>query len=381
MRLILSFEHVQFFWNLHYMPSRLRVMLRLVLQPVFQLSPRSAGVDQWSLSPDISSQILSGGTCLSSKCAGSSSVVSGLGICLSDLVEVPTASGTGSEPPLPSITGIDTPVSSPASPSTTTTGRPLAWWEILLMALGCAFIFVVILMLWRRHARKKRAKATVMFATAKRLHRKGGWRNRLVRFGEKLFGHKRSYPVDPREQERIQMEKLRSSEEARYNRDMDKFIDAYDYSRAGSSRGPSPIPSLYERERERERAHDRLVNQRTGNNLHHRRLSGASLTNGSLYSQVTGMPKRAPEPRQPVRNARDLLPSRFSATSYATSSNHSGAQETLPPPPDLLEASRPPTPAQEYARTVKLGSQQPEPRGTYWLQPTNTGNSNNPFLR
>ncbi|THG97507.1 hypothetical protein EW026_g4507 [Hermanssonia centrifuga] len=236
-------------------------------------------------------------------------------------------------------------------------------------------------MLWRRHARKKRAKATVMFATAKRLHRKGGWRYRLVRFGEKLFGHKRSYPVDPREQERIQMEKLRSSEEARYNRDMDKFIDAYDYSRAGSSRGPSPIPSLYERERERERAHDRLVNQRTGNNLHHRRLSGASLTNGSLYSQVTGMPKRAPEPRQPVRNARDLLPSRFSATSYATSSNHSGAQETLPPPPDLLEASRPPTPAQEYARTVKLGSQQPEPRGTYWLQPTNTGNSNNPFLR
>ena len=315
-----------------------------------------------------SSQVLRGGTCASVSCNNSSTVVSGLGICLSDLVEVPSPSVTKSSP-LPTISGIDAPV--PLS-SPKTSSRPLAWWEILLMALGCAFIFVVILMLWRRHARKKRAKATAMFATAKRLDRQGGWRWRLMRFGEKLFGHNRSRLVPARQPEPVRMEKLRDPEEARYSRDMDKFLDAYDYSRAGSSRVPSPLPSL--RDYDREVAYP-VDNRPPPNN----RFSGVSLTSDSIYSHVTGLPRSGPQPRQPVRNARELLPSRFSD---ATSSHAS----PYPSPPlaprvgNLIDTSRPPTPAQEYARLVMQHSGPQESRGAYWIQPTDTGNSRNPFL-
>ncbi len=225
------------------------------------------------------------------------------------------------------------------------------------MALGCAFIFLLVLMLWRRHARKKRAKATAMFATTKQLRRPGGWRGRLVRFGERLFGHKRSYAAYPTPgDEQIRMEKLRAAEEARYDRDMDKMLEAYDYS----SRGASPLPSYYDPDR------PRLTPQPTGH---------ASLEDRSIYSQVTGVPRRAPEPRQPVRNPRELLPSRFSGTSYSTSTPEE--LQPLPPPQSFEEPERPPTPAQEYARMMKQG--QPEPRGAYWLQPTNTGGSRNPF--
>lgn len=313
-----------------------------------------------------SSQVLRGGSCVSASCTDASAVVSGLGICLSDLVEVPPPSATKSTP-LPTISGLDAPVPS-ASPKST--GKALAWWEILLMALGCAFIFVVILMLWRRHARKKRAKATVMFATAKRLHRPGGWRWRLVRFGEKLFGHNRSHLVPVQQPQPMRMEKLRDVEEARDSRDMDKILDAYDYSRAGSSRAPSPLPSLHDYDREPIRTTDTRL-------LQHK-FSEAALTNGSLYSQVTGIPPSGPQPRQPVRNnARDLLPSRFSDST----SSHASPQPSPPPVPNLIDTSRPPTPAQEYARLVTLNTVNPqEQRGMYWIQPTDTGNSRNPFL-
>jgi hypothetical protein len=228
------------------------------------------------------------------------------------------------------------------------------------MALGCAFIFVVILMLWRRHARKRRVKATAMFATAKRLDRPAGWRLRLMRFGEKLFGHKRSNLTPPAD-EQYKMEKLRDVEEARYNKDMDKFLDAYDYSRAGSSRGPSPLPSLHDY------GHDKYTQHR---------FSDISLSNGSLYSHITGQPRTAPEPRQPVRNVRDLLPSRFSDTT----ASHMSPEPSPPPVPSHASSSRPPTPAQEYARLVTL-NQPGEQRGAYGVERTDTGNSTNPFRR
>lgn len=246
------------------------------------------------------------------------------------------------------------------------------------MALGCAFIFVVILMLWRRHARKRRAKATALFATAKRLDRPLGWRGRLVRFGERLFGHRTRtapVPVQSAGGEQYRMEKLRAAEDARHSRDMDKLLHAYEYSRAGSSRGPSPLPSL--RDYDRELAAGR------------QRASDAALADGeSLYSRVTGLPRAGPQPRQPIRsaNARDLLPSRFSDT---TASQSWVSPEPSPPPVPvgtLVETERPPTPAQEYARMVTMTGQQ-EPRGAYWVepaqpvQPTATGNSRNPFLR
>ncbi|KAI1791555.1 insulin-like growth factor binding protein [Ganoderma leucocontextum] len=349
-----------------------------------------------------SSQVLRGGTCVSANCNGTSSTISGLGVCLSDLVVVPTASGTAA--PLPSITGIDTPTSS----STTTVRRPLAWWEILLMALGCAFIFVVILMCWRRRARKRRAAATANFAAAKGINHRG-WRYRLARFGERFFGHKKSQrwmlPEDPNE---IRLEKLRAAEETRlggqlekmrlaederhrrdmanlraselrHDKDMDNLLDSYEYTRAGSSRAPSPLPSLhsYDDDRGSHKASSRGSDRG-------RKLPVNNLTQESLYSQVTGQPRRAPEPRLPVRAPPvDVPHSRFSgSTTYSS--------WLLPDPPvdHSSPSAAPPTPAQEYARTVSQQGHRPgedaPQRGAYWLQPTHTGSSGgsrNPFLR
>ena len=348
-----------------------------------------------------SSQVLKGGTCVSASCSNSSAVVPGLGICLSDLVIVPTAS-SGTAAPLPTITGIDTPTS---STTTTTTRRPLEWWEILLMALGCAFIFVVILLCWRRRARKRRAAATANFAAAKRLNHSRNWRLRLALFGERLFGHKKGQRwMLPDDRGDIRLEKLRAAEEARsdrgvggvekmrlaederherdmaklraselrHDRDMDKLLDAYEYSRAGSSRAPSPLPSLRSYESDRH-SHKASTADRA-------RTTNEKLAQESLYSQVTGVPRRAPEPRQPVHDVPREMPSRFSnSTTYSS--------WLLPEGP--AHSSSPhlaPTPAQEYARSVSrladLAQEQPQQqRGAYWLQPTNTGGSRNPFLR
>ncbi|KAJ7198726.1 hypothetical protein GGX14DRAFT_373774 [Mycena pura] len=64
----------------------------------------------------------------------------------------------------------------------------LAWWEILLMALRCAFIFIFIMWWWRRRSRKRRVECTKRW-TAAQSFEGGGWRWRLLPFGEKLFGH------------------------------------------------------------------------------------------------------------------------------------------------------------------------------------------------
>lgn len=279
-----------------------------------------------------SSQVLQTGTCTNANCNNNSSVVPGLGVCLSDLVIVPQASGTSPGTPLPS--GINTPIN-------TSTRRPLEWWEILLMALGCAFIFLIVLMCWRRRARKVRAKRTAAFASAKALDRKDNWRWKLVRFGERLFGHAPSQRVYPhQEPEEIRLMKLRAAEEAHHSDDLEKIIGNYEYSRAGSYRGPS---------RDSHALSD-------SSHVHSHEISS-----GSLYSQATGMPRRTAEPRQPVRNA-DLLPSRFSTTSFG--SDDSRPRKLTHPPL--------PTDAEAYAASVR---QSPEPSGPNWRK------SKNPFSK
>ncbi|KAH8100328.1 insulin-like growth factor binding protein [Cristinia sonorae] len=344
-----------------------------------------------------SSQVLRSGSCVAASCNGGSSVLPGLGVCLSELVSVPVASGTSTPAPLPTISGINTPTVPDGKP------RTLAWWQILLMALGCAFIFLMFLICWRRQARKKRAQATAKFAAAKRLNDKTGWRWKLVRFGERLFGHKpvRRLVTPPASSESyrdFKMEKMRATatEEARHERDVDNILDGYDYSRPSSRYTVSTRASIprttydYEQDTKNKRV---ILPQRSNSDAN--RLSATSLSATSMYSQVTGMPRRTPEPRQPVKNARDLLPSRFSGTSYSTSAR-SGPSVLPPPPPpsppqiqNLLDDSRPPTPAQEYVRLMTLANasqtvvQQPQPQP----QPTETGTTNasnvsrNPFLR
>ncbi|KDQ59747.1 hypothetical protein JAAARDRAFT_175248 [Jaapia argillacea MUCL 33604] len=309
-----------------------------------------------------SSQVLRGGSCVAAGCNQSTSVVPGLGVCLSELVAVPQVSGSSTPAPLPTITGLN-------SPTTVTTGRPLAWWEILLMALGCAFIFLLFLMCWRRRARKNRAKQTAKFASAKQLNQKTGWRWRFIRFGEKLFGHnasKRAQPIALDEEagfgetDDIKLMKMRNAEEESHHKEIDKLIGSYEYSR--SSQAPSGGPEHY-----RSRALGDSDPYTDTN-----RLSASS-----WYSQLTGNPRRAPEPRQPVRTN---LNSRFSSSDQS-SMYSSATRELLPPGP--MSIDRPPTQAEEY-RTQKqqAASSSPPSVGSYWIQPTNTGNSSasrNPF--
>ncbi|KNZ75690.1 Proprotein convertase subtilisin/kexin type 5 [Termitomyces sp. J132] len=225
-------------------------------------------------SPD---QVLRGGTCIAADCKQNSTVVPGLGVCLSELVIVPQPSGTSAAAPLPTITGINT-------PTPPLTKRSLEWWQILLMALGCAFILLVFIWCCRRRARKQRTKKTAMFASQPGYGRmaKSSWRWRLIRFGEKLFGHKRSRKADlvirhhtlQEETEAVKLRKIRMAEEARVDSEQDlvQLIGDYNY--------PDPKES--------------------------------QLSAPSIYSQMTGVPNRTPQPRQPLRK-KDLT-SRFSTS-------------------------------------------------------------------
>ncbi|KAF5352024.1 hypothetical protein D9758_009411 [Tetrapyrgos nigripes] len=380
-----------------------------------------------------STQVLRGGSCVSANCNGTSSVIPGLGVCLSELVEVPQASGTSAGPTLPTITGLTEPTQQEAG------GRRLEWWEILLMALGCAFIFLVFILCWRRRARRRRLEQTKRFAEAKNLDKPSGWKYRLVRFGEKLFGHRRSHRVQPlppyppysdaepgKDTEELELLKLRNAEEARHNREMEKLMlyGDYQYDRDSvrskrTSTTPSTLPSLSgidRAERRREDAQRRARDLFPNSNSSPNRLSGPS-----LYSQMTGIPRNGPEAKQPVKTG--ILPhstSRFSSSSLGTS-NHSGhsdkSRELLQP--NATGRSSPMTVAEEYARSIKpklidvdspSTSRAPSPvpppapapaplpiptfassstglglgtGGQYWITPNNTGataiSSKNPF--
>ena len=282
-------------------------------------------------------QVLRRGSCVTATCTSSSSVVPGLGVCLSDLVQVPSTTNPGQ--PLPSITGLTNPIA--------VARRPLAWWEILLMALGCAFIFFCVLACWRRRARKKRAKRTAQFAIAKSLQPPRTWRGRLARFGERLFGYG---PADA-ESEEIKLMKLRNAEEARHHMEMEKLHQMGASSSLGKRKPPPSVPSVYESGRDSLAVPSEVSNR---------------LSDGSLYSQVTGLPRRTPEPRQPMRSNAELLPSRFSTSSTSLSRNSSTRTR------ELTSRSRTPSPtteAEAYAQSVQQ------------LEPNTTGRSRNPFLK
>lgn len=281
-----------------------------------------------------SGQVLRGGACVAANCSSETSVVSGLGACLSELVLIPSSSSGSS--PLPSIPGISTPAS---------TTQSLSWWEILLMALGCAFIFVAFLYFWRRRARKQRAKETAAFASAKALNHKPNWKLRLARFGERLFGH--TPPLSQPGAEEIALWKLRAAEEARYNRKMEKLVEAYGLSKPST---PQYSKRIEIHDYESDRSH---------------RLSGRS-----LYSEVTGMPPQGPEPRQPVKT--NPLTSRFSLTTVGSSVHKRPSltrREPFPPKPQ--------TDAEAYAASVRLTPQ--GTGGSFLVTAANAGGSRNPF--
>ncbi|KAF5344273.1 hypothetical protein D9758_012336 [Tetrapyrgos nigripes] len=256
-----------------------------------------------------SSQVLRGGTCVAANCNGSTNVVAGLGVCLSELVSNSTSSSNSS--PLPTIPGLTTPTQQ-------SSGRKLEWWEILLMTLGCAFIFLVVFLWWRRRARKRRTQKTKQFATAKGLDGKKGWVEKLVRFGEKLFGHRTTpsrrfeggYPTISKplpipitmdsdkdnwdlEAERIELMKLRNAEEARHNREVEKMMLYGDYQ------------------------YDRGDSFDT-------RMDGAS-----MYTPVTGVPSQGRQVKQPVKMGTTAGSSVYSGDSGQSSTKKSKVRDLL----------------------------------------------------
>lgn len=226
-------------------------------------------------------KVLRKGACVSANCQQSTSVISGLGVCLSELANTP--SGTSTSAPLPTVSGLDAP---------TTVKKSLEWWQILLMALGCAFIFVIILWLWRRKARKQRAKHTQNFAQQKfSSSGTGDWKWRLIRFGEKLFGHNKSTRILPEHMPMADVEKTQ------------------------------PRPTIVHQP-SRSQVATRPVRDDT-----------SQYSAPSVYSQATG-PRKTPHVRQPVPE------SRFSSTStldpYYTSNYASASTAPQPQPPTKL---------------------------------------------
>ena len=138
-----------------------------------------------------SAHVLLAGSCVPAKCTGSSDVVPGLGVCLSDLVQgspVPTFAATTSPSSAPMGTIIPTASSTGSTTSSTGSTTPsvaavnnswVTWWKILLIGLGGVFIILMIFVLWRRWLRRQRAKETLMFANARHLDGGDGWRWRL----------------------------------------------------------------------------------------------------------------------------------------------------------------------------------------------------------
>jgi len=248
------------------------------------------------------------------------------------------------------------------------------------MALGCAFIFLVILMCWRRRARKARAQQTAHFATSKALDKQQGWRWKLVRFGEKLFGHNASKKGGAVYQgDAMRMGKMRDVESgpvSPYN--MEKFVDAYQYSPTHSrgsssgSRAPSRLPSLHSQR-------DKRLLDAFGDPYPDRITADTP----SLYSQVTGNTRTMPEPRQPVRDRNRLSQSTVGSWAYSSQSKDLVQLQTPMVPRNQAEGYA--APKRPFMSAVseagEVGDDWAEP-----IKPMPTGNSrrsnesdNNPF--
>lgn len=221
--------------------------------------------------------------------------------------------------------------------------------------------------------RKKRQQKTKQFATAKRLNGgKWDWKYKLVRFGEKLFGHRPSQrvPYPDEEQEPIKLRDLEGGLKRSSTYNTERFLGAYeerrhqhDDHRSVSSK-PSTLPSLKDNRSREERLREKD------------RHAAPSLMSGpSLYSQITGNARRTPETREPVRKNEDLLIDSESRTGSRLSDASFGSSYYFRPTP-ISEAEA----YKEAVRPILTGST------SYWLEPVKTGssgksNSRNPFNR
>lgn len=209
------------------------------------------------------------------------------------------------------------------------------------MTLGCVFIFVCVLALFRRRMRAKRAKRTAAFAAAKNIDARGvGWRGKLSSLLSSFSPFSRGPRISKEDKAALHIERLRNQEEERHMVALGKL---------GVTPGLLAAPgSQYAR------------SIRGGGSV--------AADTESLYSQVTGLPPRAPVPRKPV-NMRGILErgpssSRFSG---ATASSARSVQES--------------SEAQRYVKSVE---ERDGGGDTYRLVPAGTGTSQasrNPFRK
>jgi hypothetical protein len=222
------------------------------------------------------------------------------------------------------------------------------------MTLGCVFIFVCVLALFRRRMRAKRAKRTAAFAAAKNIDPRGvGWRAKLGSLLSSLSPFSRGPRVPKEEKVALQVARLRNLEEERHMAALGKL---------GVSPGLLAAPgSQYAR------------SVTVGGGAGARSEAGDT---ESLYSQVTGLPPRAPVPRQPV-NLRAIVERRPSSSSSRFSGTTVSSVRSAP----AREISE----AQRYAKSVdEEGEDGDGGRDKRWLAPAGTGTSQvsrNPFLR
>ena len=161
-----------------------------------------------------SGQVLRAGSCVPAECTGSTSVIPDFGVCLSDLVQlqnstnpapattpssIPSIPSVPSVPSVPSISSsssVPKPSSGPTAPIVLDNSH-LLWWQILLMVLGGILFIILILVLWRKLARTRRAEETVMFASARQIDGTDGWGWRLKQVKDILLGRKKGgYDID-----------------------------------------------------------------------------------------------------------------------------------------------------------------------------------------
>ncbi|THH10112.1 hypothetical protein EW145_g1556 [Phellinidium pouzarii] len=294
---------------------------------------------------------------------------------------------------------------------------------------------------------------TKKFARQKRLADNLTWKQRMVRFGERLFGHSigeralgskmrgEMGPIILTEIDASKMDhldRMREAEEARHDRNVDKLLDSYAKSRYSDSRRHEHTLS-HDAFDERSgyflpvsRPYAKSEPKSKSSRRHHRGddVDLNSISDASMYTYLTGQPRRTADARQPVRappvpTARlaalgthacdlDRRPSlhhersRFSTSSYSASSYASSSRDRRQR--ESPDGAYIPTPAEEYALFVaerdrghspaRYGAStdydlvdlhgshdEHEYRGAYdeyRLRPTHTGTSGesrNPFRR
>ena len=176
------------------------------------------------------------------------------------------------------------------------------------MVLGCVFIFICILALFRRRMRAKRAQQTAAFAASKNIDARGaGWRAKFA----SLFS--RGPRVPKEEKVALRVARLRNLEEERHMAALGQL------GVGPPSAGTSALPSRYARSR---------------------RLSATGGDTESFYSQVTGLPPRAPAPRQPVnmRSVERASEARYSGTTISRTTSVTDAQRYVKSIEELDEA-------------------------------------------